>query len=182
MILHLTKLGFFYSVFPSVLICVNLWFHTFLRSADAAFQQYFIGLFNLAWKLFAILFLIFLILEIVQRLGLLIRFGRTRYFRFAGFTQEAVAPLLAGIFFGILYGAGVIADLIKKQDVNKKQVLLISVFLAICHAIIEDTGLFLVLGAKFFWITIPRLVIAFGITFLASKVFKENDRVKEINH
>jgi hypothetical protein len=148
------------------------------------FQQYFIGLFNLAWKIFAILFVIFLILEIVQGLGLLTRGYKTiaRYFRFAGFTQEAVAPLLAGIFFGILYGAGVIADLIKKQDVNKKQVLLISVFLAICHAIVEDTGLFLVLGAKFLWITIPRLVIAIGITFLTSKIFKENDRVKEINH
>ena len=136
-------------------------------------QQYFIGLFTLAWKIFAILFLIFLILEIVQRLGLLTKGYKTiaRYLRFAGFTQEAVAPLLAGIFFGILYGAGVIADLIKKQDVNKKQVLLISVFLAMCHAIVEDTGLFLVLGAKIFWLTIPRLIIALGLTFLTSKIF-----------
>ncbi|MFB0510107.1 MAG: nucleoside recognition protein, partial [bacterium] len=87
--------------------------------------------------------------------------------------EQAVAPLLAGIFFGILYGAGVIADLIKKQGVNKKQVLLVSVFLAMCHAIFEDTGLFLVLGANIFWLTVPRLILAFGLVFLTNQVFAE---------
>ena len=138
-------------------------------------RQYFIGLFNLGWKIFAILFAIFLFLELVQRLGLLTKGYKTiaRFIRFAGFTEAAVAPLMAGIFFGILYGAGVIADLIKKQGVSKKQVLLVSVFLAMCHAVVEDTGLFLVLGAKIFWLTIPRLIIAFGLTFLTSKIFSE---------
>lgn len=138
-------------------------------------RQYFIGLFNLGWKIFAILFAIFLFLELVQRLGLLTKGYKTiaRFIRFAGFTEAAVAPLMAGIFFGILYGAGVIADLIKKQGVSKKQVLLVSVFLAMCHAVVEDTGLFLVLGAKIFWLTIPRLIIAFGLTFLTSKIFTE---------
>ncbi len=138
-------------------------------------KSYFLGLFNLSWKIFAILFLIFLFLELVQRLGLLAKGNKkiVRLVRIFGFSEEAVAPLLAGIFFGILYGAGVIADLIKKQGVNKKQILLVSVFLAMCHAIFEDTGLFLVLGANIFWITLPRLILAFGVTFLTNKFFPE---------
>ncbi len=138
-------------------------------------KSYFLGLLNLSWKIFAILFLIFLFLELVQRLGLLAKGNKkiVRLVRIFGFSEEAVAPLLAGIFFGILYGAGVIADLIKKQGVNKKQILLVSVFLAMCHAIFEDTGLFLVLGANIFWITLPRLILAFGVTFLTNKFFPE---------
>ena len=138
-------------------------------------KSYFLGIVNLSWKIFAILFLIFLFLELVQRLGLLAKGNKkiVRLVRIFGFSEEAVAPLLAGIFFGILYGAGVIADLIKKQGVNKKQVLLVTVFLAMCHAIFEDTGLFLVLGANIFWITVPRLILAFGATFLTSKFFPE---------
>lgn len=138
-------------------------------------KNYFVGLLNLGWKIFAILFLIFLFLELVQRLGLLAKGNQriARGVRFLGFSEQAVAPLLAGIFFGILYGAGVIADLIKKQGVNKKQVLLVSVFLAMCHAIFEDTGLFLVLGANIFWLTVPRLILAFGLVFLTNQVFAE---------
>ncbi|MDH5185536.1 MAG: hypothetical protein OEZ20_01820 [candidate division WOR-3 bacterium] len=138
-------------------------------------KNYFVGLLNLGWKIFAILFLIFLFLELVQRLGLLAKGNKriARGVRFLGFSEQAVAPLLAGIFFGILYGAGVIADLIKKQGVNKKQVLLVSVFLAMCHAIFEDTGLFLVLGANIFWLTVPRLILAFGLVFLTNQVFAE---------
>ncbi len=135
--------------------------------------QYLIGLFNLSWKIFAILLPIFLFLELVQRVGLLIKGYRkiAKFFRFFGFTEEAVAPLLTGIFFGILYGAGLISNLINQQAVNKKQVLLIATFLAMCHAIIEDTGLFLVLGANIFWLTMPRLILAFVVTFLTNKIF-----------
>jgi hypothetical protein len=138
-------------------------------------QRYLLGLLNLGWKIFAILFVIFLILELVERLGLLTK-GYKKIaprIRFLGLSEEAVAPLLAGIFFGIIYGAGVIADLIKKQGLDKKQVLLVSVFLGMCHAIVEDTGLFLVLGANIFWLTIPRLIIALGITFLTNKLRKD---------
>ncbi|MEO0114036.1 MAG: nucleoside recognition domain-containing protein [candidate division WOR-3 bacterium] len=139
-------------------------------------RNYFVGLFNLSWKIFAILFAVFLILELVQRFGLLTKGYKkiARYFRFFGFSQDAVAPLLAGIFFGIIYGAGVISDLIKQRALNKRQVLLVSVFLGMCHAIVEDTGLFLVLGANLFWLTLPRLVIAGGVTFLTNKLFPQN--------
>uniref|UniRef100_A0A7C6A985 Nucleoside transporter/FeoB GTPase Gate domain-containing protein n=1 Tax=candidate division WOR-3 bacterium TaxID=2052148 RepID=A0A7C6A985_UNCW3 len=138
-------------------------------------QRYLLGLLNLGWKIFAILFVIFLILELVERFGLLTK-GYKKIaprIRFLGLSEEAVAPLLAGIFFGIIYGAGVIADLIKKQGLDKKQVLLVSVFLGMCHAIVEDTGLFLVLGANIFWLTIPRLIIALGVTFLTNKLRKD---------
>lgn len=136
-------------------------------------RHYFIGLFNLSWKIFALLLLIFAILELVERFGLLSKSYKKigRYLQFLGFNQTAVGPLLAGFFFGIIYGAGVIADFFNNQAVEKKQVLLVSTFLAICHAIVEDTGLFLMLGANIFWLTVPRIFLATFVTFLTNRVF-----------
>ncbi|MEO0098073.1 MAG: nucleoside recognition domain-containing protein [candidate division WOR-3 bacterium] len=135
------------------------------------FLSYLKGLINLNVKIFVILFLIFLFLELIERTGFLTK-GYKKIagsFKFLGFSEKATAPLLAGIFFGIIYGAGVIADLINKEKIEKKQVLLVSVFLAICHAIFEDTGIFLALGANIFFLTIPRIIFASLITFLIAR-------------
>jgi len=137
------------------------------------FLNYFKGVLNLGVKTFVILFLVFVLLEVVQRSGLLTKGYRAiaKFVGFLGFNVQGSAPLIAGIILGIIYGAGVIDDLIKRESVDKKQVFLVSVFLSMCHAIFEDTGLFLVLGANLFWITIPRLLLAGIAAFICSKVF-----------
>ncbi len=136
--------------------------------------SFFKGLISLSGKIFAILFLIFFFLELVQRQRFLTKGYKplARLLSFLGFAEASAAPVFAGIFFGIIYGAGVIADSIEKEGINKKQVLLVSVFLAMCHAIFEDTGLFLALGANLFWLTFPRLIIACLITFITSKIYR----------
>ncbi len=135
--------------------------------------NYLKGVLSLAGKTFIILFLVFILLEIVQRSGILTKAIKVigKLIGFVGYKKESSAPLLAGILLGIIYGAGVIDDMIKEQNIDKKQVLLVSIFLAMCHAIIEDTGLFMMLGANFFWITIPRIFLAFLVTFICSKIF-----------
>jgi len=135
--------------------------------------NYLKGVLSLAGKTFIILFLVFILLEIVQRSGILTKAIKVigKLIGFVGYKKESSAPLLAGILLGIIYGAGVIDDMIKEQNIDKKQVLLVSIFLAMCHAIIEDTGLFMMLGANFFWITIPRIFLAFIVTFICSKIF-----------
>lgn len=137
------------------------------------FTNYLKGILNFSLKTFIILFLVFVLLELVQRSNILTKGHRAiaKFIGFLGFNAAGTAPLIAGIVLGIIYGAGVIDDLIKKENVNKKQVFLVSVFLSMCHAIFEDTGLFLVLGANLFWITIPRLLLAGLVTFISSKVF-----------
>ena len=137
------------------------------------FLNYFKGVLNLGVKTFVILFLVFVLLEVVQRSGLLTKGYRAiaKFVGFLGFNVQGSAPLIAGIILGIIYGAGVIDDLITRESVDKKQIFLVSVFLSMCHAIFEDTALFLVLGANLFWITIPRLLLAGIAAFICSKVF-----------
>jgi hypothetical protein len=136
--------------------------------------NYLKGILNLSVKTFVILFLVFILLEIVQRSGLLTKGYRSiaRFIKFLGFREQSSAPLLTGIILGIIYGAGIIDDLIQRENINKQQVFLVAVFLSMCHAVIEDTGLFLMLGANLFWITIPRFILAGLITYLCSKIFR----------
>ncbi len=134
--------------------------------------NYLKGLFNLNVKIFLILLLIFFFLELIERSGFLRRGYKSlaRFLRLLGFLEAASAPLFAGLLFGIIYGAGVIKDLVERERIEKKQVFLVSVFLSLCHAIFEDTGLFFALGANLFWLTIPRLILASIITFLFSRL------------
>jgi hypothetical protein len=146
-------------------------------SLQAALRDYAGGLFGLAWKMLLILVVIFVALEIVTRLRLLEKSlrGLNRVTRFMGFSESAGLPLLAGIMFGIVFGGGVIAGSVADRQLSKKQVFLVGVFLAMCHGIIEDTGLMLVLGANALWITVPRLVLGVGITWLVNRLYRPSE-------
>jgi spore maturation protein SpmB len=142
-------------------------------SLGAATRDWGIGLIGLAWKMLAILVAIFIVLEIVRRLNLLEKSLKVlnRYTRFMGFSEAAGLPLLAGVIFGIVFGAGVITGSVKDQALDTKQVLLVSVFLALCHGIVEDTGLMILLGANILWITIPRLLLAVPAVWAVNKLY-----------
>lgn len=142
-------------------------------SLQVALREYGSGLFSLVWKMLLILVVIFVVLEIVTRLRLLEKSlrGLNRVTRFMGFSESAGLPLLAGIVFGIIFGGGVIAGSVADRRLDKKQVFLVGIFLAMCHGVIEDTGLLLVLGANAFWITVPRLFLGVAITWLVNRLY-----------
>ena len=137
----------------------------------AALIDYAGGLYSLAWKMLLILVLIFVVLEIVKRFRLLERSlrGLHKLTGFMGFNEPAGLPLLAGIVFGIVFGGGVICGSVEEQQLEPRQVFLVSIFLALCHGIIEDTGLMIVLGANVFWITVPRLILGVAVTWLVNR-------------
>ena len=140
----------------------------------AAGIEYLQGLWSLAIKMLLILVASFILLEVVKRLNLLERSLKAlnRITSFMGFSHEAGLPLLAGTIFGIVFGAGLIVDSVREQGLDRRQVLLVSVFLALCHGIVEDTGLMLVLGANPFWITVPRLLLAVPVVWLMNRLWR----------
>jgi hypothetical protein len=146
---------------------------------QAALREYASGLFSLAWKMLLILVLIFVVLEIVKRFRLLERSlkGLHKLTSFMGFNEPAGLPLLAGVVFGIVFGGGVICGSVEEQQLEPRQVFLVSIFLALCHGIIEDTGLMIVLGANVFWITVPRLLLAVCVTWFVNRWYHPPVRV-----
>ncbi len=91
-----------------------------------------------------------------------------------GVSKEGALPFLVGLFFGITYGAGVIIPASKDGKLTKKEILLITIFLSVCHALVEDTMIFVVLGANGIILVLGRLAIGIVITLFANKILPED--------
>jgi|YNPMSStandDraft_1061717.scaffolds.fasta_scaffold01543_9 hypothetical protein len=87
---------------------------------------------------------------------------------FFGLSAGGVVPWLVGLFLGIIYGSGILIQFAKKGAVNHKDAVLITIFLVLAHAIIEDSLLFAIVGGNFWIIFISRTLIAFVILKLIS--------------
>jgi len=81
----------------------------------------------------------------------------------------AGAPLLAGLFLGIAYGAGIIIPSARERNLSKREILSLSLFLCTCHAVVEDTLLFVLVGAKGGWLVVIRLSLAVLVTRTAAR-------------
>ena len=81
-----------------------------------------------------------------------------------GLGPGGLVPLLAGVFLGLLYGAGILVSVSREEGLADSERLALAVFLVTCHAVVEDTALFVILGGSAFWILAPRLVMALGLT------------------
>jgi hypothetical protein len=68
--------------------------------------------------------------------------------------------LLVGIFLGITYGAGILIKEVQSGKISKDDIFYITTFLMICHAIIEDTLLFVIFGADFTMVIAIRTIFA----------------------
>lgn len=82
-------------------------------------------------------------------------------------------PLLAGIIFGLAYGAGVIIESAREENLSKKDLYLLSIFLVSSHAVIEDTLIFIPLGINVINLLIIRVIVAFIVTMLTARVWKK---------
>jgi hypothetical protein len=74
--------------------------------------------------------------------------------------------LTVGVFLGITYGAGVLINEVRSGAMSKKDVFFVATFLMICHAIIEDTLLFVIFGADFTMVVLIRTIAAIIFSYL----------------
>jgi hypothetical protein len=102
-------------------------------------------------------------------------------FAFLGISGSGLIPLVTGVIIGLTYGAGVIIHSIRTSNIGKKEAFLILLFLSICHAIIEDTLIFVVIGANGFILIAFRFVLAIILTYALyrSKIFRTPENGKE---
>lgn len=80
--------------------------------------------------------------------------------------------ILVGVILGITYGAGILIAEYEKGLLQKREVLFIGTYLMICHAIIEDTLLFVIFGANPWLIVGLRLLFATLVAYLIVKYSK----------
>jgi hypothetical protein len=100
--------------------------------------------------------------------------------KFFDISNAAVFPLIIGLIFGLSYGAGVIIESAEENNLSKKDLYTLMIFLIACHAVIEDTLLFVVVGANLWFLLGIRLGVAIIISLFASKALKKLEIKKQL--
>jgi len=137
-------------------------------SVIAALREVALGCWTLTWKMVVIVTVIMIVLEAVKETGLFeliarrLAPGTTRL----RVSSDAIFPLAVGAFFGIIYGGGALVQVGREGRLSRADVNSVAVFLSICHAIVEDTALFAILGASWAVLVSIRLALAVSLTFL----------------
>ena len=131
-----------------------------------------LGLFTLALKIFVIVMPLLIFLEWARTQAWFSRFIRSsgRLFHPIGLRSESLFPLMTGIMFGISYGAGVLIPQAQSGQLSRKQVFLTALFLCLCHAVIEDTLIFALVGANAWIVVVTRFAAAMAIVFAFSRI------------
>ena len=81
--------------------------------------------------------------------------------------------ITVGIFLGITYGAGILIEEAKSGAIKREDLFYIGTFLMICHAIIEDTLLFVIFGADFTMVIAIRTIAAIILSYIILKIYQK---------
>lgn len=81
--------------------------------------------------------------------------------------------LTVGIILGITYGAGILINEVENGNIKDEDIFYIGTFLMICHAVIEDTLLFVIFGADFTMAVAIRTVSAIIISYILLLVYRK---------
>jgi len=124
------------------------------------------GSLDLLLKMFVIVVPIMVVLELFEGsrpFRALVR-GWARLVGRLGMTEQTAVPTLIGFLFGLAYGGGVIIREARRHELGRRQVFLMSVFLSMVHAVVEDSLVFIAVGASVAWVVGFRLLWAVAVT------------------
>jgi len=83
--------------------------------------------------------------------------------------------IIVGLILGITYGAGILIT--ESSQLKKQDLFFIATFLMICHAVIEDTLLFVIFGADFTVVLAIRIIFALIFAYGLSKFYFNKDDI-----
>lgn len=89
--------------------------------------------------------------------------------------ENTSTTLASGLLFGLALGSAVMIQAVKEDGVSKRDVTLAMIFLVGCHAVVEDTVIFVPLGITgwpLLLLFLIRLVTAILLTLIVSTLWK----------
>lgn len=139
------------------------------------------GLFFLLLRIFVIVVPLMLLLQIFREFNLIDRLTGIikRPIAWLGYKRDSIYPLLAGVLFGISYGGGVLIGESKAGRIPGNQSFLVALYLGLCHAIFEDTLIFVALGANGAVVLSTRLFLATLVIIGVSSIIGERENKRE---
>jgi len=120
------------------------------------------------------------VIQILKDLQWLNKFSKTMapITKTLGMKENTSTTMAAGLLFGLAYGAGVMIQAVKEDGVSKKDITLAFIFLMACHAVVEDTLIFVPLGIPVLPLFLIRLGMAVMLTLVVGTIWKRSGLVK----
>jgi hypothetical protein len=121
-----------------------------------------------------------IVIQILKDLQWLNKFSKTMspITKTLGMQENTSTTMAAGLLFGLAYGAGVMIQAVKEDGVSKKDITLAFIFLMACHAVVEDTLIFIPLGIPVLPLLLIRLGVAIVLTLVVGFIWKRSGLVK----
>lgn len=125
-----------------------------------------------------------ILIQFLKEKGFLQKFSDAigPFMKIIGLKPNASLTLVAGLVVGLAIGAGIMIQAVMEDGVSKKDATLAFIFLVACHAVIEDTLIFLPLGIPILPLFLIRLCTAFILTIVVAFVWRkaEQSRHEEV--
>lgn len=133
-------------------------------------------------QLAVIVIVLMIVMQYFREIGLLDKFSKllAPMTRILGMEKNASMTLVAGLTVGLAFGAGLMIQAMREDGVSKKDMVLALIFLVSCHAVIEDTVIFIPLGIPVLPLLLIRLITAFVLTMIISFIWRQFEKRKDI--
>lgn len=105
------------------------------------------------------------------------------FMKFLGMNKNASMTMVAGLTIGLAFGAGLMIQAVREDGVSKKDMYLALIFLVACHAVVEDTLIFIPLGIPVWPLLLIRLSTAIVLTMIVAFIWNrtEKNRKEELS-
>jgi len=138
-----------------------------------AIQKAVLGVLQLA----CIVIPLMIIIQFMRDLGWLHTLSKwlSPFTRMLGMKENTSMTMVAGLTIGLAYGAGVMMKAVEEDGVSKKDLTLAFIFLVACHAVVEDTLVFIPLGIPVWPLLVIRLFSAILLTAAISYIWRKRE-------
>nr|WP_240432492.1 nucleoside recognition domain-containing protein [Rubrobacter indicoceani] len=127
----------------------------------------------------AIVIGVMFVIQILKDLGTLDLFAHatTPLLKPLGISSRGSVTMAGGLTFGLAFGAGVILEQAREKKFSRREITLIALFLSACHAVIEDTLIFIPLGINVLPLLVIRLIVAIALTALIAYLWRSPQEI-----
>jgi spore maturation protein SpmB len=172
-------LSLFLRVDPQTLMAADS--HMVVGGFAAEFQRWLVGIALLCAKILILITLLMMLQRIMEEFGIIQWLCRMLKYplMILGVPRQAAFLWIVANTLGLAYGAGIIIDHVERGRLSRKHADILNSHIAVSHSLLEDTLLFVAVGASLFWITIPRIILAAMVVWI-KRLYQAMDAKRKI--
>jgi len=142
------------------------------EAADPSLLSWALSQLKALAMIFGIIVALMALLRVLKKLGIerLMHAMLAPLLRMIGIGREATNVTIIGFTLGLSIGAGLLIREARTGKLSARDIFLTMAFLGLCHSVIEDTLLILLMGADLSAILWTRLVFAIAVTALIARL------------